>query len=57
MVFGFMNKKEQEFYNQTMYELLEDKMDAYGRVPRDAWRIADRITRNLMKTFIQNGIL
>ena len=57
MFFGFMNKKEKEFYDQHMYELLKDEMDANGRVPIDSWKIADRMTRNFMITLIQSGLL
>lgn len=52
-----MNKKEKAFYDQHMYELLKDKMDANGRVPQDAWKIADRLTRNLMIILIKKGLL
>lgn len=57
MFFGFMNKKEKAYYDQHMYELLKDKMDAQGRVPHDSWVIADRMTRRLMITLIQAGLL
>ena len=57
MIFGFMNKKEKKFYDQHMYELLKDEMDANGRVPHSSWKIADRMTRNLMITLIQGGLL
>ena len=52
-----MNKKEKAYYDQHMYELLKDKMDAQGRVPHDSWVIADRMTRRLMITLIQAGLL
>lgn len=57
MIFGFMNKKEKAFYDQHMYELLKDEMDANGRVPQDSWKIADRMTRDLMNTLIKSGLL
>ncbi len=57
MIFGFMNKKEKAFYDQHMYELLKDEMDANGRVPQNSWKIADRMTRNFMITLIQSGLL
>lgn len=57
MIFGFMNKKEKEFYDKNMYELLKDEMDANGHVSHESWRIADRVTRNLMIALIQGGVL
>ena len=57
MIFAFMNKKEKAFYDQHMYELLKDEMDANGRVPQNSWKIADRMTRNFMITLIQSGLL
>lgn len=57
MFFGFMNSEEKKIYDERMYELLKDKMDANGNVPKDEWEMADRIVRNMMDAMKKGGIL
>ena len=57
MIFGFMNKREKEVYNQMMYDALKDKADIYGRVSREDWKAADRAVTRMMTTFAKNGLL
>lgn len=56
MMFGFMNSEEKKFYDQQMFELLKDKMDANGRVSKEDWRIADRIVTNMIKAMGKGGL-
>lgn len=57
MLFGFFNAEEKKIYEERMYELLKDKMDANGKVSKEDWRIADRIVRNMMIAMKKSGIL
>lgn len=57
MFFGFMNAEEKKVYDEQMYELLKDTMDANGNVPKKDWEIADRIVRNMMDAMKKGGIL
>ena len=57
MFFGFMNSEEKKVYDEQMHELLKDKMDAYGNVPKEEWEIADRIVRKMMIEMKKGGIL
>ena len=57
MFFGFMNAEEKKVYDEQMHELLKDKMDASGNVPKEDWKIADRIVRNMMNAMKKGGIL
>lgn len=56
MMFGFMNSEDKKFYDQQMFELLKDKMDANGRVSKEDWRIADRIVTNMIKAMGKGGL-
>lgn len=57
MFLGFMNSKEREVYDKYMYELLKDKKDAFGKVSREDWRIADRIAINAVISMKKSGLL